>query len=86
MTDQTGQKWFLKFHAGNFSLDNVPQSGRPAEVNNNQMETLIQINQYFTTPRREPTYPKNPNQAWKNHLLSQYNLAQIEKLTPVLLV
>ena len=23
MTDQTGQKWFLKFHAGNLSLDNV---------------------------------------------------------------
>ena len=86
MTDQTGQKWFLKFHAGNFSLDNVSQSGRPAEVDNNQMETLIQINQCFTTPRREPTSSKNPNQAWKNHLLSQYSLAQTEQLTPGLLV
>ena len=26
MTDQICQKWFVKFRAGNFSLDNVPQS------------------------------------------------------------
>ena len=84
MTDQTGQKWFLKFHVGNFSLDNVPQSGGPAEVDNNQMETLIQISQCFTTPQRETTYSKYPNQAWKSHLLSQYNQAQSEQLTPVL--
>ena len=69
-----------------FITGQCSRSGRPAEVDNNQMETLIQINQYFTTARREPTYSKHPNQAWKNHLLSQYNLAQIEQLTPVLLV
>ena len=26
VTDQICQKWFVKFRAGNFSLDNVPQS------------------------------------------------------------
>ena len=28
VTDQTCQKWFVKFHAGDFSLDNGPWSGR----------------------------------------------------------
>ena len=27
VTDQTCQKWFVKFHTGDFSLDNAPQSG-----------------------------------------------------------
>ena len=32
MTDRTRQKWSVKFHAGDFSLDDAPQSGRPVEV------------------------------------------------------
>ena len=47
MADQTCQKWFLKFHAGDFSLDNVPQSGRPVEVDSDQIETLIENNQCY---------------------------------------
>ena len=34
VTDRTCQKWFLKFRAGDFSLDNAPQSGRTVEVDN----------------------------------------------------
>ena len=47
VTDQMCQKWFVKFRAGDFSLDNAPQSGRPVEVD--QIETLIENNQYYTT-------------------------------------
>ena len=32
VTNQTCPKWFVKFHAGDFSLDNAPRSGRPVEV------------------------------------------------------
>ena len=32
VTDQTCQKWFAKFRAGDFSLDDAPWSGRPTEV------------------------------------------------------
>ena len=49
VTDQTCQKWFAEFRAGDFSLDGAPWSGRPAEVVSNQTETLIEINQYSTT-------------------------------------
>ena len=33
--DQTCQKWFAKFPAGDFLLDNAPWSGRPVEVDSN---------------------------------------------------
>ena len=41
VTDQTWQKWFVKFHAGDFSLDNAPWLGRPVEVDNNQITVNI---------------------------------------------
>ena len=49
VTDQTWQKWFAKFHAGDFSLDGAPWSGRPDEVDSDQIETLIEINQHSMT-------------------------------------
>ena len=39
----------MKFPAGDFCLDDVPWSGRPAEVDSNQIETLIENNQHSTT-------------------------------------
>ena len=48
MTDQTCQKWFEKFCAGEFSLDNVPRSGRPVKVDGDQIETLSENNQHYT--------------------------------------
>ena len=47
--DRTCQKWFVKFHAGDFSLDDAPRSGRPVEVDSDQIETLIEDNQCYTT-------------------------------------
>ena len=44
VTDRTCQKWFAKFHAGDFSLDDAPRSGRPVEVDSDQIETLRTIN------------------------------------------
>ena len=41
--------WFVKFRAGDFLLDDAPRSGRPVEVDSNQMETLIENNQYYAT-------------------------------------
>ena len=32
MTDQTCQKWFVKFHAGGFLLDSVPWLGRQLKL------------------------------------------------------
>ena len=44
VTGRTCQKWFAKFCARDFSLNNAPQSGRPAEVDSDKIETLINNN------------------------------------------
>ena len=49
MSDQKCQKWFVKFHAGDFLLDDAPRLGRPVEVGCDQIETLIENNQHSTT-------------------------------------
>ena len=38
---QACQKWFAKFCAPDFSLDDSPQLGRPVEVDSDQIETFI---------------------------------------------
>ena len=48
MTDQMCQKWLANFYVGGFSLDDTPQSGRPVEVDSNQIETLIENDQHYT--------------------------------------
>ena len=48
VTDRTCQKWFAKFPAGDFSLDDAPRSGRPVEVDSDQIETIIENNQCYT--------------------------------------
>ena len=48
VTGQTCQKWFAKFCAEHFSLDDAPQSGRPVEIDSNQIEILIENNQCYT--------------------------------------
>ena len=45
VTDWLCQKWYVKFHAEDFSLDDAPRSGRPAEVDSDQIKTLIENNQ-----------------------------------------
>ena len=40
--DHMCQKWFTKFCAGDFSLDNALWLSRPVEVDSNQIETLCQ--------------------------------------------
>ena len=42
------EKWFAKFCAGGFSPDDAPQSGRPVEVDSDQIETLIENDQHST--------------------------------------
>ena len=46
-TDWAFQKYFGKFHAGDFSQDDAPLSSRPVEVDSNQIETLTENNQHY---------------------------------------
>ena len=40
VTDGTCQKWSAKLHAGDFSIDDAPQLGRPIEVDSNQSKDI----------------------------------------------
>ena len=48
VTDQMCQKWFVKFYARHFFLDDAPWSSRPVEVDSDKIETLIENNQHYT--------------------------------------
>ena len=39
----------MKFRAEDFSLDDAPWPGRPVEVDSDQIKTLIENNQHYTT-------------------------------------
>ena len=43
VTDPMCQKWFAKFCAGDFSLDDAPHLGGPVEVDSHGIETLRTI-------------------------------------------
>ena len=49
VTEPTCQKWFAKFQAEHFLLDDAPRLGRPVEVDSDQIKTLIENNQHYTT-------------------------------------
>ena len=52
VTDQMCQKWFAKFRDGDFLLEDSPWLGRWVEVDSDQIKTLIEINQCYTTWER----------------------------------
>ena len=49
VTDRMCQKWFAKFCAGEFLLDDAPWLGRAVEVDSEQIEALIENTQPYTT-------------------------------------
>ena len=49
VTDQTCPKWFAKFRARDFSLDDSPESGRLVEAGSDQIKTLTGNNQRYIT-------------------------------------
>ena len=67
VTDRTCQKWFAKFHSGDFSLDDTPWLGRPVEVDSDQIETTIENNQRYTT-REIADILKISKSSVENHL------------------
>ena len=48
VTDRMCQKWFVKFRAGEFLLDDASWVGRSVQVDSDQIETLIENNHSYT--------------------------------------
>ena len=67
VTDRMCSQWFVKFPDGDFSLDDAPQSGRRVEVDSDQIETLIENSQCYTT-RKIANILKTFRSRVENHL------------------
>ena len=67
VTDWMCQKCFAKFRAGDFSVDNAAWLGRSVEVDSDQIETLIENNQRYTTWERANILKISKSSA-ENHL------------------
>ena len=67
VADRMCPQWFVKFHNGGFSLGDAPQSGRPVEVDSDQIETLIENNQRYTM-RKTANILKTLRLRAENHL------------------
>ena len=52
---------------GDFSLDDTPRLGRPVEVDSDQIETLIENNQHYTTWEIDDIL-KISKSSFENHL------------------
>ena len=53
------RRWFAAFRAGDFSLDAAPRSGRPGEVDRDQIQTVIENKQHSTTRERAHVLKKS---------------------------
>ena len=62
-------KGFVKFYAGDFSLEDAPHSGRPVEVDRDQIEN----NQHYTTQETEDIL-EIPNSNAENHCINLVRL------------
>ncbi len=49
LSARTGQRWFKRFKKGNYELDNLPRSGRPVEIDLNQLSQLIEEDPRLTS-------------------------------------
>ncbi len=49
LSARSGQLWFKRFKKGNYELDDLPRSGRPLEVDLNQLSHLIEEDPRLTT-------------------------------------
>jgi histone-lysine N-methyltransferase SETMAR len=49
LSARSGQLWFKRFKKGNYELDDLPRSGRPLEVDLNQLSQLIGEDPQLTT-------------------------------------
>ena len=56
----------MKFHAGDFVLDSAPWSDRLVEFDSNQIETLIEKNQYYAL-REIANILKTFKSSFQNH-------------------
>ena len=49
LTERQCQNWFARFRSGDFDLKDAPRSGRPIEVDDDEIKAIIENNRRSTT-------------------------------------
>ena len=65
-------KWFVKFYVGDFSPGATSHSGRPVEVDCDQIETLTENNQHYTRQAIDDIF-EIANSSTENHCINLVN-------------
>ena len=50
VTERTVQRWFVRFRAGDFNLEDKPHEGRPTGIDNDVLKEHIQAEHYVSLP------------------------------------
>lgn len=48
LSESVCRKWFARFKSGNFDLEDAPRSGRPSEVDDNEIKALVENDRHLT--------------------------------------
>ena len=67
LKDRQCQNWYDKFRSGDFSLKDEQRSGRPKEVDDDQIKTIIESDRHVTVREIEEML-KMPNSAIDRHI------------------
>ncbi|GFX68701.1 mariner Mos1 transposase [Trichonephila clavipes] len=84
LNEQQCQNWFAKFHSSDFSLKDEKRSGRPVEIDDDLIKTIIDSDRHSTT--REPTQTTSKDDIHQKKVLLSvwwdYNLFVYFELLP----
>ncbi|KAL1139196.1 hypothetical protein AAG570_009255 [Ranatra chinensis] len=76
VTERVCQKWFSRFRSGNFSVQDAPRSGRPTEINSDEVKEMVDTNPRYTT-RQIADILKISKSSVENHL---HQLSHVSRL------
>jgi [histone H3]-lysine36 N-dimethyltransferase SETMAR len=79
--ERTVQWWFKKFRSGNYSLDDEERSGRPREVDNDQLKALVETDPR-TTVRELASELRVSCMTVSNHLREIGKSKKLDKWVP----
>ena len=79
------QRWFVKFHSGDFNIKDAPRSARPMAVDNDKVKALVDANHRYTT-RNVAEIPNVSKSSVENHLKALGYASKLDVWTPHRLV
>lgn len=75
------QRWYKKFNEGDFDLNDAPRSGRPTEIDDDELKALVESNSHYTTRYMAETL-KISNSSVHDHLKKLNYVSRLDVWIP----